>query len=130
MSPDPRQAASIERTNPLGVPLDVPRVHAVSPQRPKLWECPEHCGAAARTVDSKIPYHPCTHHGGTLLRLVEAGTRAAYVPVPREDDVRAEVVQPVRERRRGRLLMAVDTVRDDGYDRTVFAPTASADMED
>lgn len=129
MSDDGRPV-TIQRTNPLGVPLAQPIVHTASPQHPVLWECPEQCGAAARTVDAKIPYHPCPHHGGTMLRLVRQGTRAAYVPVPREDDVRTDLVQPVRERRRGRLLMAVDTVRDDGYDRTVFAPTASASTED
>lgn len=65
-----------------------------------------------------------------MLPLVRVGTKAAYVPVERPDYVGRELVQPVRERRRGRLLMAVDTVRDDGYDRSVFAPTARATTED
>lgn len=128
MSVDPRRRVTVQRTNPLGVPLDVPIVHAApSARAPQLWECAEQCGAAARTVDSKIPHHPCPNHGGVMLALVRKGTKAAYVPVPREDDVRDEVIQPVRERRRGQVLMAIDTVRDDGYDRAVLAPTATAD---
>lgn len=96
-----------------------------TPERPQLWECAELCGAAARTVDGKIPHHQCPSHGGVMLPLVHAGVRAAYVPVPRPDYVGADLVQPIRDRRRGRLLMAVDTVRDDGHDRSVFAPTAT-----
>lgn len=140
-SGDSRTIPGGDRRRGTTSPDDGPRVHATpattgvgtagpTPSHPRLWECPEGCGAAARTVDHKIPHHPCPHHGGVMLPLVRSGTRAAYVPVARPDDVRGDLVQPVRERRRGRLLMAIDTVRDDGYDRSVLAPTARATLED
>jgi hypothetical protein len=54
---------------------------------------------------------------------VEAGVRAEHRTVEREDWVGGELVQTDED---GRPVMAVVTVRDDGQDCTIFAPTATA----
>lgn len=55
--------------------------------------------------------------------MVMAGTSAKIVAVEREDYVGTDLVQTDGE---GRPIMSVVTVRDDGQDCMVFAPTATA----
>lgn len=129
MSVDRGPRPAIRRVNPLGVPLDVPVVE----HRPvgQLWECPHpHCGAAARTYDAKTPWHPCPGKGGVMVPLVHAGTRAAHRLLPREDYTHGDLVHDVRDPRTGALVAAVETVRDDGNDIAVLAPTARATTDD
>jgi len=103
-----------------------------SPERPQIWACTdENCGAAARTVDHKIPYHPCPAQGGVMVPLVRKGTKATHRLIERPDYVGADAagVQPVTDTH-GRLIMSVETHTDDGYSTTVFAPAATATNDD
>lgn len=91
----------------------------------QLWYC-QRCSAAARTVDDKIPMHPCPGMAGLLVPLAREGTKLAHVANEREDYVGKEVVQTDEN---GRPVMNVVTKRDDGEDCTVYAPTASIVQE-
>jgi hypothetical protein len=68
------------------------------------------------------PFHICPALGGLTAPFVPAGARAEHRTVEREDWVGSELVQVDAH---GRPVMAVVTVRDDGQDCTVFAPTAN-----
>lgn len=86
-----------------------------------IWACPR-CPAAARTVDDKIPMHNCPNMAGLLIPLVREGVKADFLAVEREDYIGREAVQLDAN---GRPVMAVVTRRDDGEDRTVYAPAAT-----
>lgn len=92
----------------------------------QLWHCPN-CDSAARTVDAKIPYHPCRGLAGLMAPLVRDGERAKVVAVEREDYVGNELVQTDAN---GRPVMAVVTTRDDGQDCRVLAPTAQGSLKE
>lgn len=86
------------------------------------WCCPA-CPATDVTRES-APHtrmHPCAGMGGLTVPMVPAGTRAEHRVNERQDYVGAERVQYAD----GRPLMSISTVRDDGEDVTVFAPTAT-----
>jgi hypothetical protein len=125
------------RTNPLGVPSpDSVRggvvLDAATQQHPVIWHCANrHCEAAARTVDSKIPYHRCPEMNGVMIPLVrdEQRGQVGHRLIERPDDVRSDAVQPITDKQ-GRLIMAVQTERSDGYDTTVFVPTATATADE
>jgi hypothetical protein len=61
--------------------------------------------------------------------MVPAGTRAKVEAIERGDYTNGDLVTRDGE---GRVVMAVETTRDDGTDRAVFAPcaVASATRED
>lgn len=95
--------------------------------------CPNDCDAVAPNV-ARAPIgggsstmHRCPTVAGLVIGLVPEGTRAEARPVDREDYVRGE---DVRLDANGRPVMAVVTMRDDGYDTTVYAPTATARREE
>jgi hypothetical protein len=67
--------------------------------------------------------HPCAGLAGLTVPMVPAGTRGENRMVEREDYIGAELVQLAPGT--GRPVMSVSTVRDDGEDATVYAPTAS-----
>jgi hypothetical protein len=113
-------------SHPLGVRIPGPPAAPI----PVRWECANrHCTSWAVTYDGKLPYHPCRELSGAFIPLVRAGVRAEHRTIERPDDVGADLVREVTDRR-GRLIMAVETHRADGYDTTVYAPTARADRED
>jgi hypothetical protein len=87
---------------------------------PQLWYC-QKCNAAARTVDAKVPMHPCPGMAGLLVPLAREGTKVGHVATEREDYVGKEIVQTDAD---GRVIQNVITKRDDGEDCTVYAPTA------
>ena len=91
----------------------------------KFWECPN-CDATARTVDAKLPMHPCPGLAGLMTPLVVAGVRCKVEAVEREDYVGRELVQTDPA---GRPIMAIRTTRDDGIDCRVLAPCAVAKRE-
>lgn len=92
------------------------------------WVCPHrHCGSWATTHDAKLPMHDCAQTFGLRVPLVPVGTRAEHRVDERQDFVRAERVQ--LDPQRGRPVMAVRTVTDDGQDCTVYAPTAQLTRE-
>lgn len=84
------------------------------------WVCPN-CPATAVTAGAANQFHRCPGLRGFLAPLVLAGTRCRVVAEERQDYVGTE---DVRTDSAGRPVMAVRTVRDDGEDLVVFAPTA------
>ena len=68
-------------------------------------------------------FHQCRGLQGMLAPLVPAGLKCKVEAIEREDYVGDEVVQTNGE---GRPIMAVQTTREDGTDRAVFAPTATS----
>lgn len=93
----------------------------------QIWHCPK-CDAAARTVDAKLPHHPCPGMAGLMVPLVRVGSRTRLVRHEREDYVGKE---DVRLDDNGRPVMAVSVEHADGSeDRTVYAPTATISAEE
>lgn len=89
------------------------------------WECPN-CPHThvTRETQPHTPFHPCPGlRAGLTAPMIPAGTKAKVVVNEREDYVGDELVQL----HHGRPVMNVVTVRDDGQDCAVFAPTARAD---
>lgn len=88
------------------------------------WECPS-CPATDVTHEAQphTRMHACRGLKGLTAPMVPAGTRAEHRALEREDYVNGDNVQVDGE---GRPVMSVITVRDDGQDCTVYAPTASA----
>lgn len=91
---------------------------------PVGWYC--NCGARAQTVDAKIPMHPCPDTRGLMVPLVRIGQKSHSIIVEREDYIGKE---DVRLDGAGRPTMSVITVRDNGQDCTVYAPTASVSQK-
>jgi hypothetical protein len=92
--------------------------------RATLWGCPS-CGGRDRTTEPE-PHsrmHSCPALAGLTVPMVPAGVVAEHRRIERGDYVGSELVQVDED---GRPWMAVQTVRDDGYDTTVYAPTAVA----
>lgn len=86
------------------------------------WECPN-CMTTAVTHESRphTEFHFCRGLVGMWAPMVPAGTRAKVVAHEREDYVGKDLVQTNGE---GRPVMAVVVTRDEGEDRTVYAPCA------
>lgn len=89
------------------------------------WVCPN-CPAQAVTVGQPNRFHNCPGLAGLLAPLVLEGVRCKVVAEMREDYVGREDVRLDAE---GRAVMAVRTVRDDGEDLAVFAPTAYSNVK-
>lgn len=68
--------------------------------------------------------HDCRGLAGLTVPMVTAGTRAKHVINRREDYSHGDILRRDGE---GRVVMSVQTVRDDGEDCTVMAPTALLD---
>lgn len=98
----------------MNVPLLAP------PER--RWECPS-CDLqqVTRRRDAHTEFHHCAGMAGLWAPMVAAGTRAEHRMVEREDYIGAERVQ-LHE---GRPVMSLVTMRDEGQDCTIFAPTAT-----
>jgi hypothetical protein len=94
----------------------------------RRWECPN-CTATDVTHEAAphSRFHACRGLRGLTAPMVPAGTRCKVVALEREDYVGRDVVTTDGE---GRPVMAVETTRDDGTDRAVFAPCAVAGRED
>lgn len=92
----------------------------------QLWCCPN-CDSSARTVDARIPHHPCAGLAGLMVPLIRKGERAKVEAVEREDFIGSELVQVDGN---GRPVMAAVVTRDDGQDCTVFAPTAQGSIRE
>lgn len=89
------------------------------------WECPncdltEVTHLPADAVASR--FHTCRGLRGLTAPMVPAGTRCKVEAVEREDYVGKETVTVDGD---GRPVMAIETIRDDGTDRAVFAPCAT-----
>lgn len=92
--------------------------------RPRGWECPS-CDCTHTTTETRAhrPFHPCPGLRGLNVPMVPAGTRAEHRPHEREDYIGSDLVQTDGD---GRPVMSVETIRDDGQDCTIFAPTVTA----
>jgi hypothetical protein len=92
------------------------------------WVCPN-CTATdvTREAAPHSRFHACRGLRGLTAPMVPAGTRCKVEALEREDYVGRERVTTDGE---GRPVMAVETTRDDGTDRAVFAPCAVAGRED
>jgi hypothetical protein len=86
------------------------------------WECPS-CPVQDVTHEARphTRMHNCSGLAGLSVPMVPAGTRAEHRAAEREDYIGTERVQFDGN---GRPVMNVTTIRDDGQDCTVFAPTA------
>jgi len=96
-------------------------------QPTQRWYCPR-CTSTDVTHEARphSRFHICTGLAGLTAPMLPEGTRAKVEVVEREDYVGSEKVQTDAN---GRPVMAVVTIRDDGEDRIVFAPTAVARAE-
>lgn len=94
----------------------------------RRWECPN-CSAEHVTEQAEphTPFHTCPGLRGLTAPYIPAGTKAQVVAVEREDYVGGEDVQRDAE---GRPVMSVVTVRDDGQDVAVYAPTANVKFKE
>lgn len=105
----------------MGVPILAPEQH---------WECPS-CDYTDVThypgTNPVSRMHPCKGLWGLTAPMVLAGHRAEHRLVEREDYIGTEDVRLDGE---GRPTMAIVTMRDDGNDTTVFAPTATAALRE
>ena len=86
------------------------------------WECPA-CDLqqVTRRAEVHTEFHHCAGLAGLWAPMVPAGTRAEHRQVEREDYIGGEHVQ-LHE---GRPVMSLTTVRDDGEDCTIYAPSAT-----
>jgi hypothetical protein len=91
------------------------------------WECPR-CDATDVTHEPQphTRMHPCRGLAGLTTPMVPAGTRCKAEAIEREDYVGGDLVQVDGN---GRPVMAVEITRDDGTDRAVYAPCATAGAE-
>ncbi len=89
-------------------------------QAAQRWTCPN-CPATAVTTGQANRFHTCRGLRGLQAPMVLEGTRCKVIAVEREDYTAGEDVQTDSE---GRPVMSVITVRDDGQDCVVYAPTA------
>ncbi len=92
-------------------------------QREQHWTCPN-CTNVEVTNDHRphTRFHACRGLRGLTAPMVPAGTRCKVHAIERGDWVGKELVQTDGN---GRPVMAVETVRDDGTDLIVLAPTAT-----
>lgn len=92
------------------------------------WRCPN-CSHAETTRGlpaNAQRFHVCPGLKGLNAPLVRAGVKAKVEAVERGDWVGRELVQTAPED--GRPYMGVRTVRDEGTDFAVYAPTATANL--
>ena len=89
--------------------------------KPQLWEC-RLCGGTDQTTEAQphTRFHACPAMGGLTTPMVPAGQKCDVRVHEREDYVGGEDVQYAN----GRPITAIETVRDDGNDVAVYAPTA------
>lgn len=87
------------------------------------WECPS-CSLeqVTKRADVHTEFHHCRGLAGLWAPMVPEGTRAEHRAHEREDYIGKELVQL----HNGRPVMNLTTVRDDGEDCTIYAPTADA----
>lgn len=87
------------------------------------WACPN-CTATAVTRGAPNRFHTCAGLKGLTAPMIPDGIRCDVRAIEREDYVKDEDVVVDCE---GRPVMSLITVRDDGQDCVVYAPTAHGD---
>ncbi len=96
------------------IPILSPKVHD--------WRCPS-CGLTNRTLSPEAVWHPCPALKGLNAPMVPFATSAKHVVQEREDYEGKDIAQRDSD---GKVVMSILTIRDDGQDCTVLAPTATA----
>ena len=88
------------------------------------WECPA-CDLQQVThrADVHTEFHHCRGLAGLWAPMVPEGTRAEHRVSEREDYIGRDLPQM----HEGRPLLNLVTVREDGQDCTIYAPTAVGD---
>lgn len=91
------------------------------------WACPR-CDLTDVTHEPQphTRMHSCRGLAGLTTPMVPAGTRCQATAIEREDYINGDLVQVDGN---GRPVMAVEITRDDGTDRAVYAPCATAGAE-
>jgi hypothetical protein len=94
--------------------------------KPVDWWCPR-CDVIAHTCrpEPHTQFHRCPGLAGLDAPMVPAGVKAMTIAIERDDYVGKEIVTLDGN---GRPIMAVEIVRDDGTDRAVYAPCATAEI--
>ncbi len=89
-----------------------------------FWSCPN-CSTEDVTHDARphSRFHTCPGLRGLSAPMVPTGTKAKVIANDRDDYVGKDIVQTDQD---GRPVMSISTIRDDGEDVVVFAPTATA----
>jgi hypothetical protein len=91
------------------------------------WYCPNcHLEDVTKEARPHTRMHVCPKLRGLTAPLLPMGTAAKVVLHEREDYVGDEKVYLDSQ---GRPTMSIETIRDDGNDIRVFAPTASGGTE-
>lgn len=91
--------------------------------RGQNWYCPN-CGLRDTTAGPRPNrYHTCPALHGLTAPLLPESVKAKVTAQLREADVGTELVQTAPED--GKPYMTVTTLRDEGQDVIVFAPTIS-----
>jgi hypothetical protein len=88
------------------------------------WECFS-CDRLDTTHEQR-PHsrmHACAGLGGMTVPFVPAGSRGEHRVNERQDYIGDELVQLNAD---GRPVMSIQTIREEGMDATVYAPTARA----
>lgn len=100
------------RTLPGVIPIMVPT---------QRWVCPN-CTETSVTHEAQpsMRFHSCAGLRGITAPFVPDGTRCKVVALDREDYLGSDLAQTDND---GRPVMSVVTVRDDGQDCVVLAPT-------
>ena len=93
----------------------------------RRWSCPNCTTTDVTTGGQTNRMHTCRGLFGLTVPMVLDGTRCKVSAVERGDWVGKEQVQLDG---RGRPVMSVVTVRDDGQDCMVLAPLAQARLRD
>ena len=90
------------------------------------WYCPA-CGLEDQTKGHRVEsrMHTCPKSAMMTVPMVEKGTDAEIRMQVREDYVGDELVQYGED---GVPYTNAITMRDEGYDNTVYAPTAKASL--
>lgn len=84
------------------------------------WECPS-CGKEARVgAEYGQVVHQCPKLGGLTTPYVRKGVKAKHELVMRQDYANGDLIPRDDQ---GRAVMAINTIRDNGQDATVFAST-------
>lgn len=101
--------------------------HLLTPPESR-WECPN-CDQTdvTREAQPHSRMHTCPGARGMTVPYVPAGTKAKVVLREREDYVGRELVQTDQD---GRPVMSAVITRDDGEDAVIYAPCATARVED
>lgn len=91
------------------------------------WIC-KFCNFRDVTREARIHtrMHDCPGMGGLSTPMLDESMKVDLVVNEREDYVGKDLVQTDAE---GRAIMSIKTIREDGEDCVVYAPTATGSVE-